>query len=163
MRQLSVLVAAAVALGVAAAGCGSGSGSGDRLTKEEFITQADAICAKYDKRFDEIEFPQANPVSAEASDEDVKAFAEPLSTVSDELRKQINELDNLRPPEDFQERYDDVLSDLDTSAEAAQEASDAARDVDKSAFAAAIAKGQTASEHADGIAKEYGLKVCGAN
>ncbi len=56
-RLGAVVALAAVAL---AAGCGGGGdGGGDRLTAEEFVQQADAICADANEQIDALGEPQS--------------------------------------------------------------------------------------------------------
>jgi hypothetical protein len=151
-------------IGVAAAmvaGCGGG---GSASSKEDFISQADAICQKYDTEFtNEIEptFPTVDPTSPSTSAADLKKFEEPLHASHDLRNRQVGELRDLTPPEDFQDDWDTVISDLDTAIEATEEAADAIGKADRTAVAAAFARAQPSFDEADKIAKEYGFKVCG--
>jgi hypothetical protein len=151
------------AVAAMAAGCGGGGG-GSALTKEDFISQADAVCTKYDTEFTkEVEptYPNVDPTSASTSDEDLKKFEEPLHATHDLRSRQVDELRELTPPEAFQEQWDTVLADLDKGIEGTAEAADAIGNADRAAVEAAFAGAQSAFDEADRIAKEYGFKVCG--
>lgn len=163
MRRLLALVPVAVLL-AAAAGCG-GDGGGDRLTKEELITQADAICTKYDARAKPIEarFPDVDPRSDSTSDEDIRKFADPLDDLHDLYTEQLGELRDLKAPEPDEELWDSALDNLDATLDALAEFADGARDADRARIREAIAEGQKSSDAADEIARDYGFKVCGSD
>jgi hypothetical protein len=148
-----------------AASCDGGGGSSSTaLSKSDFISQADAICTKYDQQFtNDVQptYPSTDPTAATTSDDDVKAFADPLSATHDLYSKQLDELRALTPPADFQTQYATALSSLDTSLGAITEAADAAANADRQGVTAAVQKGQTASTAANKIAQDYGLQVCG--
>jgi hypothetical protein len=163
MTRVAIGIVVMCAIAAMAAGCGGGGG-GSALTKEDFISQADAICTKYDTEFtNEVEptYPSVDPTSASTTDEDLKKFEEPLHATHDLRSRQVDELRGLAPPEDFREQWDTVLSDLDTGVEATAEAADAIGDADRAAVEAAFASAQPAFDEADRIVKEYGFKVCG--
>ncbi len=149
-----------LAMGIAVAGvavlAGCGGGGGSALSKEDFIAQADAICTKYDTEFtNEVEptYPSVDPTSASTSDEDLKNFEEPLQATHDLRSRQVDELRALTPPEDFQEQWDTVLSDLETGVEATAEAADATGNADRAAVKAAFDSAQPAFDEADRMAK----------
>jgi hypothetical protein len=166
MGRLTFGVVLVAALATLAASCGGGGGSSSStaLSKTDFISQADAICTKYDQQFtNDVQptYPSSDPTAASTSDEDVKKFADPLSATHDLYSKQLDELRALTPPADFQTQYASALSSLDTSLSAISEAADAAANADRQGVTVAVQKGQTASTAANTIAQAYGLKVCG--
>lgn len=164
MRRMAIGAGLVAVMATMAASCGGGGGSSTALSKEDFISQADAICTKYDQKFkDEVQptYPAADPTSTSTSDDDVKAFADPLSATHDLYSEQLDELRGLTPPEDFQEQYDSALASLDTSLQSIADAADAAGNADREGVTAAVQAGQTASSEADKIAQDYGLQVCG--
>ncbi len=167
MRRITIGIVVAAATATMAASCGGGGSGGTALSKEDFISQADAICTKHDEEFvNEIEptFPDGvDPTSASTSDADLKRFEEPLAATQELRASQVDELRALTPPEDFQEQWDTVLAFLDSSIEALGKAADAIGDADREAVAAAFAEGEEGSDEADRIAKGYGFKVCGQN
>ncbi|MGH9181392.1 MAG: hypothetical protein ACRDY5_06720, partial [Acidimicrobiales bacterium] len=89
------------------AGCGGGgddSGDGDRLTRAEFLKQANAICKKGDARIDK----EAENIDDEADTEEVAAFIE--DTVLPETRAQVDDVDDLKPPENLADDVDEALA-----------------------------------------------------
>ena len=89
MRRLAP--AAAV---IALAGCGGGGD--DRLTHEEFVAKADAICAKYQKR-------GARLPQGERTKEGIVRSVDQLMRL---FRKQLGELRALNPSKDDAEMVD---------------------------------------------------------
>jgi hypothetical protein len=160
MRRIAGLVAGVSLL--ALAGCG-GDGGGERLSKDELISKADAICTKYNSQRGEIDYPNADPTAEGTSDDDVRAFEGPLNETADLAEGQVGELRELKPPEDVEDRYGTAMDDLDTVAEAAREAADAAGDADRAGVKAAYEKAGRAGDEADAIAREIGMKVCGSS
>jgi hypothetical protein len=164
MGRMAIGAALVAAMAMLAASCGGGGGSSSALSKEDFISQADAICTNYQQQFtNDVQptYPSADPTAAATSDDDVKAFADPFSATHDLYSKQLDELRGLTPPEDFQTQYDSVLASLDTSLHAIADAADAAANADRQGVADAFQTGQTASAAANTIAQDYGLQVCG--
>ena len=141
MRLASLLLAT-----VALAGCGGGS---DRLTREEFVEQATAACARVEERVDALGEPQS--------------LAE-VETLGRELRGALGdgleELRELEPPEELAgpfERYlatgDDVLEQLDRLAEAASAG-------DRAAVERAAAAGDELGRQAAELAAAAGIPGC---
>ena len=165
MGRVVIGTALVAAAALAAASCGGGGG-GSAVSKEDFISQADALCKHYDDQFSSETlptFPKGDPTSASTSNDDVKAFADPFSATKDLRAEQFHKLRKLQAPEDFQDQWDRVLSDLDTSLHALGEMADAAAQADREAVSAAVNKGRFAAAKADQIARDYGFKVCGHN
>ena len=161
MRRIALLVGL-LSLVLAAAACGGG-GDGERLTKEELIAQGDAICKKYRERFNEIDFPNADPTSSETSDEVLDQFGDALDEGVALFRDQIGELRDLNPPEDFEDGYNGAMDGLASAVDSLEEAADAAHDADRDKLRAALAESERHGEGADKVARDYGFKVCGAD
>lgn len=167
MGRMTIGLAIVAAMATLAASCGGGGGGGTSssgaLSKQDFISQADAICTKHDEQFAsevQLTFPNGDPTSASMSVDDVKAFQDPLSATKDLRGDQVGELRALTPPGDFQEQWDTTLTDLDSSVEALGEAADAAGTADREGLTAAFKKVQTTTDDANQIAKDYGFQVC---
>lgn len=149
MRRASTLVVLA-ALGTAlfAAGCGGDDDDdgGEALTKQEFVTQADQICKQGDaainKEAAEV-FNQGQP-----SQDDQVAFV--TDTVVPETQAQIDGIRELNPPEGDEEQVAEILDSADNGIEEI-----------RSDPGAALQEGDNPLAEASGLAREYGLKVCG--
>lgn len=129
------------------AACSKG---GDALTKAGFITKGDAVCVRTQKAIDDgadKAFPNKGLVPTAA---EVGAFVK--DTLKPELRKEISELDDLKPPKSDQRRVDDILA-------AGRRGLTA---VDDNPVILLGGESNPLNEYAE-LASAYGLKACGAN
>jgi hypothetical protein len=139
-------------LALLAAGCGGGGGS-DRLSKSEFITRADAICAKYEQRVR----AAMNGVPAGSA----KQLASAIERVLPVIRTGNDELRALEPPENLQVRFDRWMRISDGEVVAAKKLHDALRKNDQAAVQAAFTQLQQSDAAQDRLAREeLGLKGC---
>lgn len=139
------VVAGAVALG---AGCG-GEGGGDRLSRDELIAEADAICAKYEKQLEALGTP--------ASLEDIVQLAEEGKPI---IEKGVNELKALEPPEDLQEQWDELMAENDANVALIDDLSEAAASGDQARIGQIAAEAQQQDEKTDQLGRELGLVEC---
>lgn len=130
-----------------AAGCGGGSG--ERLSKGEFQSQANAICAKYQKQLDAVQEPQNLDQIPELVDQALKI-----------IDQEIAEISRLNPPADFQSDVDRMIDQAGKTKKAAADLSDAATAKDQAAVQKALREGTAASDEADKIASGLGLNSC---
>jgi hypothetical protein len=143
------LAAAVGLLALLVAGCGGGSGDGARLSKSDFQSQANAICDKYQEQLDALQKPQTL--------DEIPALVDQALAIID---KEIEEISQLKPPEELQSDFDAMIEQADKTKKAADDLSAAAKDKDQADVAKAIAAGQTASKEADTLAGELGLDAC---
>jgi hypothetical protein len=132
-----------------AAGCGGGGGGGDRLSKEEFQSQANAICAKYQEQIKAV----GNPTSLE----EIPDLVDKILVI---LNKELDEVSALNPPEELQGRFDAMLAAADDTKQAADDLSAAAQSGDAAAVQDALEAGNAASDKADQLAVGLGLDSC---
>jgi len=138
------------ALGLVAAGCGSKS---NRLSKAEFVSRANAICAKYEKRV------QSRMAGVPAGDQ--KQLANSIGTVIPVIRKGNDELRSLKPPGSLQSRFDSWMGLADAEVGAAQKLQDALEKNDIQAIQAAFKELQAKDAAQDRIARQdLGLTGC---
>jgi hypothetical protein len=149
LRRLRTRVAlGTIALAALLAGCG-GDGSDDRLSEEEFRSQANAICADFNEKL--------NAVPAPESPEDIPEFVDrgiPL------VEQGLAELRALNPPEELQEDYDAMLDEIAKQIPAGRALGEAAADEDPAAVQEAIAEGNRASQASDRLATQLGIEEC---
>jgi hypothetical protein len=138
----------ALVVAALAAGCGGG-GDGDRLSKEEFQKEANAICARFEGRIDELGQPQT-------VDEITDFVDEAIPVVNEEIAA----LDDLDPPAELEGEYDRMLAEGRKTVEAGRKLGEAAESRDEAALRDAIDEGQEASDRADEIATDLGLTDC---
>ena len=149
MRGAVAALVGALVLFVTACG---GGGDGARLSTEEFQSQANAICAKYQKQLNELEMP--------ASVEEIPDFVDQALAI---LNKEIDEIVALNPPADMQTEFDALIEASNNTKAAAADLSAAAKDSDQAAVQMALEEGSAASKEADQLAAELGLDSCNAN
>ena len=140
-------IAALVGVLVLLAGCGGGGDN--RLSREEFESQANAICAKYQKQLDALGTP--------SSVEEIPDLVEQALAI---LNKEVAEIAALNPPTDMQTEFDAMIEASNNTKAAANDLSQAARDGDQAAVQKALEEGNAASDKADQIATQLGLDSC---
>jgi hypothetical protein len=144
MRALvAVLVGALVLL---AAGCGGGDA---RLSTEEFQSQANAICAKYQK--------QLKALGSPSSLDEIPDLVEQALAI---LNKEVDEIAALHPPEKLQSDFDKMIAASNKTKAAADDLSAAAKSGDQAAVQQALEDGNAASKEADQLATGLGLSEC---
>ena len=141
------LVAGLVGVLVLLAGCGGGGDT--RLSREEFESQANAICAKYQKQLDGLGTP--------SSVEEIPDLVEQALAI---LNKEVAEITTLSPPADMQTEFDAMIEASNNTKAAANDLSQAAKDGDQAAVQKALDEGNAASKKADQIATQLGLDSC---
>ena len=168
MRQATLILGAVLVLlaAVVAAGCwGDGDGGGDRLTKSEFIAKADSICKEANEKIptppDEIR--NIDPTKLDATDEQLDAFGNYLDDIVGVFRDEVDELREVNPPADLEDKYDSVLATLDEAVNELDEAAAAAKDADRDKLKEKLAESDEHGDEADKLGKELGLTVCGSS
>jgi hypothetical protein len=134
---------------VALAGCGGGDGGGDRLSRDEFVAQADAICKDYEARLDELGAPQTQEELAEFADKSV-----PIAQEGQEKLAELN------PPEDLQDEYDDWLEQGDKAVDIVQRLERAAADGDQQEIQEIAQEAEAADQRSQELAATLGFSEC---
>jgi hypothetical protein len=142
-----LLLLGALALG--AAGCG-GDG-GDRLSKGEFIRQADAVCTKYEARLDALGQP--------TNVTELRAFADKALPIAKDGRE---ELGKLEPPAELEDTYDAWLDQGDEAIDIVERLREAAADGDQAEIQEIGQDAQRADAEANRLAAQIGFEQCGA-
>ncbi len=141
--KLAVLaLAASVAL---VAGCGGG----DRLSKEEYIAAADAVCAEANASIDAL---------AEPTEETLDEYLAKAEEIS---RAQLDKLRALKPPADDEATLNRAYDLVEQQIALAVGASEALKSQDQAEIDRISAEIDKLNAEADKIANDYGLKECG--
>jgi hypothetical protein len=158
-------VAALTALALVA-GCGSDSNDettpgATALSQAEYIEQADAICQRYrndqaelGRRFEEL-------TSEGITTENVGEAAALFRELADARRQELRELRLLPPPSGDSEVLGDWLSAIEASVSLGQSLADAYDTLDADRVATLVRELESSEAEAEGIARGYGLEVCG--
>ena len=136
------------AMGLAAAGCGGGS---DPLTREELIEEADATCAEFDRRIEDVQEPE--------SLENIEGYLQEIRPIVEEG---TDELDSLQPPEELEADYDQWIEETRSTVDRFDELEEAAASGDEQRIQEVFQEvGQ--GEEADRLAQELGFQECGSD
>jgi hypothetical protein len=142
-----------LACGTLVAGCG---GSGDsRLSRGDFIKQADSICTRYEKK--------VSDAMAGATAGSGSQLADAIDTVLPTIKAGNDELRQLSPPEDLQKPFDRWMVIADQEVRAAARLRNAIRANDPTAQQAAFSELQRRDAQQDELARnQLGLSACAA-
>jgi hypothetical protein len=143
---------AAVLGGLALLAAGCGGGGEEPLSKAEFQSQANAICAKYEK--------QLNALGAPSSIDEIPDLVQQALVI---LNKEIDEIAALNPPDELQSDFDKLIAASNKTKAAANDLSAAAKSGDQAAVQQALEDGNAASDEADQLATGLGLGECNTN
>jgi hypothetical protein len=136
------------AMGLAAAGCGGD----DRLTREQLVEEADATCADFDQRIEEIDEPE--------SPEDIEGYVQEIRPIVEEG---TDELDALQPPEELEDEYDQWIQETRSAIDMLDELEEAAASGDEQRIQEVLQGAGEGGEEADRLAQELGFQECGSD
>jgi hypothetical protein len=140
--------AAALVLG----GCGGGDGGGEEMTADEFRQEADAICAEFEGRLDDLGRPE--------SLDDLQNFVSEAVPIIEEGNAQLQELN---PPDELQEQWDRAMEINNEQLETVRDLREAVEDGDQARAQELIEAGNEANTEADQLAADLGLEDCGSD
>jgi hypothetical protein len=98
-RYVAILLSLLVPLGV------TGCGGDDALTEEEFVEQANAICAEGNDELEEAA-SELTEGGEQPSEEDLQEL---IDTAVANIEGQLDEIEELSPPEDMEADVEDLL------------------------------------------------------
>jgi len=156
-RIASIGVGAAL-LAAAFAGCGGSDGDSGALSKEDFIAQADQICADSiaESKTNEDDFVAAIGAN------DIETAADIIAANGDLISEGVDQVEALEAPEEDQETIDEFISISREQADLLAELADAVRADDGAAVEEISAEGETIQAESDALADEYGMVDCGS-
>lgn len=142
-----------LAIGVfvlALAACSGGDGGDERLSKAEFVAEADAICRSYEARLEQLGQP--------TNQAELRTFADQALPIAKEGRADLGEL---RPPDELEETYDAWLEQGDEAIAIVERLRDAAGEADQAEIARIAVDAQRTDAEANRLAGELGFEECG--
>ena len=122
------------------------------MTKEEYASKADAICAKYNGEVKKLDNPQNLSELARVADETL-----PI------LDNAITDLKKLNPPAAEQAKADQWLSQVEKLKDDLTEIRDRAKDKNMQAVQAVVPKAEEHNRRSNALATELGMSVCNSD
>lgn len=132
---------------VVAAGCGGGGST--RLTRAEFATKADAICAKYNQQTRALANPSNLSELASVADKTI-----PI------LDHALTDLRNLKPPTNEQTTVDQWLAQVENLKGDLQEIRDKAKSNDMPGVQSVVPKASRHNAKSNQLATQLGMHTC---
>ncbi|MSO42294.1 MAG: hypothetical protein EXQ70_10450 [Solirubrobacterales bacterium] len=162
-KKFVLLAVCALAIGAVVAGCGSDDDSSDEtssdaLTKSQFVSQADAICATGNKKLDQA----ASELGNNPSKGQIEAFASDDAVPT--IQAEVDQIGALAAPEGDEDQVDAILT---AAQDAVDEIDSDPGSLGGGADTFAEANVQPQGAIVDGLqerprlANEYGLTACG--
>jgi hypothetical protein len=146
--KVTFLMLLSAALLAAGSGCGDGS---DRLSRDEFVEQADANCAKYENELLALgDLPQ--------NTEDVDEYAQRARPI---VEAGWNEQKALKPPEDLQDEYDKWIATGEDALEFIDELHEAGAAGDTQRVAELFQQAEARVQENEQLSRAMGLRDCG--
>lgn len=164
MRRAMAMAALSAALVVI--GCGdsdedtngtAAEGDSEPLSKEEYIQQADQICAE---PADAVREGQAD-FEAAIERRDAQGAADALQQTADATTSTLSEFKALEPPAADRQQIDEIVANLDERRGLTEQLADALRAEDVAGQDAALTELQAEIERGSALAEEYGFQSCG--
>jgi hypothetical protein len=149
MRAILIGLVTSTALTV---GAGCGGDGGDRLSREELVSEADAICAEYEAELGAL----AEPKSL-ADFERLVQDAKPI------VENGIESLQALNPPEDLEDEFEEWISRNEENVAAIEDLQEAVADRDEPRIQETVRQIDENEQEADELAAEIGLEDCASD
>lgn len=141
LRPIAITLTCAAAL----AACGGD----DRLSAEDYRTQGNEACEAYEQRVRELAQP--------SSLDDVPEYADQAQA---ELTELIDTLDELQPPDDLEQRHDELVRLGRQSVEALGDLSAAGESGEQQQIQRALAGAARLDQQSDQLSRDLGLEAC---
>jgi hypothetical protein len=146
MRLLGIAATGAVSVLIAACG-----GGGDQaLSADEFRQQADAICAEYEGKIDDLGSP--------SSLDELPDFVDKVIPIIEEGN---GKLANLQPPDELADDWNSAMELQDQNLDVAHDLQDAIHDKDTAKVQELLTKLNETDAQSNEIARKIGLDECG--
>jgi len=161
MRLRSRVALASVGLvlvGGTIAGCGGGDSEDESLSKSEYISQADELCAENSANSDEL----SAQISSALDAGDNEAAADLVEENTEATVAMIDEIDEMVPPEEDQETIDELFAISDEQQGLAGDLADSVRAGDQATTDQIGAELDALNDEFNAIADEYGFVDCGS-
>jgi hypothetical protein len=149
MRAILLGLVTSTALTV---GAGCGGDGGDRLSREELVSEADAICAEYEAE-----------LGALAEPESLADFERLVQDAKPIVENGIESLQALNPPEDLEDEFEEWISRNEENVAAIEDLQEAVADRDEQRIQEIVRQIDENEQEADELAAEIGLEDCASD
>jgi len=146
VSRVAVIPVLAVAL---VAGCGGGGSSNAKLTHDEFVQKADAICADYNKQTAKLGTPR--------SYDEIAAYAQKLQQVAADA---VGKFKQLNPPADERANWKAFAKSGDELVAVAKQLEQAGRKKDTAALTRILNESKQRSDESHRIGAAMGTPDC---
>jgi hypothetical protein len=126
-----------------------GCGGDDGLSREEFISAAEAICDEYDQRVDEVDEPEGV--------DDIERYVNEVRPV---VVDGFSELEALQPPAELEEQWDELMAARDETLEVLDDLDEAGANGDLARIQEITEEASRRDGESDRIAREIGVQKC---
>jgi hypothetical protein len=141
---------AAIGVAVLMTACGGGGGGNQTLSADEFRQQADAICAEYEGKINDLGSP--------SSLDELPDFVDKVIPIIEEGNAKLADLD---PPEELASDWDQAMELQDQNLDVAHDLQDAIHDKDTAKVQELLTKLNETDAQSNAIARKIGLEDCG--
>ena len=149
MRAILLGLVTSTALTV---GAGCGGDGGDRLSREELVSEADAICAEYEAE-----------LGALAEPESLADFERLVQDAKPIVENGIESLQALNPPVDLEDEFEEWISRNEENVAAIEDLQEAVADRDEQRIQEIVRQIDENEQEADELAAEIGLEDCASD
>jgi hypothetical protein len=130
---------------VLVAGCGGDEG----MSREEFISEADAICQEFDQRVEAVDEPQ--------SADDIERYVNEVRPV---IEDGLNDLKELQPPEEIEEQWNELVAKNEEGLQMLDDLAEAGTSGDEARLQQITEDATRRDNESDRIARQIGLQEC---
>ena len=141
------------ALAVAAVLLTGACGGDDRLSRAEYLREADAICEEYEGKLDEHEQKLADA-------DDPEQLASVIGAAIPVVEEGVDALRELEPPKDLERPVNRWLELNEKNADTLERLRDAAAAGDSERLEELVQAGEANEQRADELARDIGLDAC---
>jgi hypothetical protein len=148
LKRLLLIVVAFVAFAGVLAACGGDDGP----SKDEIVEDANQICEDANEELE--------PLEADVDPSDLNSLADFAARAQEIIEDGVQDLEELDPPEDDREAFDDFIQVSEDQVDKAGELEDAARAGDSARVQEIADELDELNDRANDAAREYGLDEC---
>lgn len=156
--RIAAIGVGALLLTAVFAGCGGSDDGSGALSKEDFIAQADQICADYTASADASDAEFQAAIESGDFEGAAKLFEETTAGITTSL----DDIEALGAPEGDEQTIDEWIALGREQAVIAGDVAESIRIQDAPGITAGVNEGEAVQQEADAVADDYGMVDCGS-